>query len=206
MEQYIVGYEYTCLPNGLSTAPRILINTMKPVFAKLRLEGHVSVYYLDDSWLVAETQEDCEHNVTVMRQLLRHVGFVIHQDESSFTPSQHIQFIGFSLNSVDMTVELPTHKKARITHMCNTLLQVVRLQFVIWRNLLGSLFLVSLLHNNVLYFADTLKWIKFWLSKQTWVISTLSCVSHLPAFLKLFDGRIMFSRAFGTLTYYNFDM
>ena len=116
-------YEYTCLPNGLSSAPRIFTKIMKPVFAKLRSEGHMSVYHLDDSWLVAETREDCERNVTATRQLLRQAGFVIHQDISSFTPSQHIQLLGFSLNSVDMTVELPTHKKARIIDMCNTLLQ-----------------------------------------------------------------------------------
>ena len=140
-------YEYTCLLNGLSSAPRIFTKIMKPVFTKLHSEGHMSVYYLDDSWLVAETREDCERNVTATRQLLWQAGFVIHHYKSSFTPSQHIQFLGFSFNSVDMTVELPTHtqKKTELLTCVTLYCRVARLQFVIWRNSLGSLFLVSLL-------------------------------------------------------------
>ena len=36
-------YKYTCLPNGLSSAPRIFIKLLKPVYASLRTQGHVSL-------------------------------------------------------------------------------------------------------------------------------------------------------------------
>jgi hypothetical protein len=32
-------YQYTCLPNGLATAPRIFTKNMKPVFSTLRKQG-----------------------------------------------------------------------------------------------------------------------------------------------------------------------
>ena len=36
-------YKYACLPNGLSSAPRIFTKLLKPVYASLRTQGHVSL-------------------------------------------------------------------------------------------------------------------------------------------------------------------
>ena len=33
-------YQFTCLPNGLSSAPRIFTKILKPVYARLRSIGH----------------------------------------------------------------------------------------------------------------------------------------------------------------------
>ena len=45
-------YNFTCLPNGLASAPRTFTKLLKPVFAKLRQSNHASSGYLDDSFLV----------------------------------------------------------------------------------------------------------------------------------------------------------
>ena len=45
-------YEFRCMPNGLSCAPRIFTKILKPIFSKLRLQGFTSVYYLDDTWVI----------------------------------------------------------------------------------------------------------------------------------------------------------
>ena len=34
-------FHYTCLPNGLSSAPCIFTKIMKPLFSKLRSDGHL---------------------------------------------------------------------------------------------------------------------------------------------------------------------
>ena len=52
-----VLYEYTCLPNGLASAPRAFTKLMKPVYAHLRSLGHHLVGYIDDIILLAETPE-----------------------------------------------------------------------------------------------------------------------------------------------------
>ena len=64
-------YQFTCLPNGLSSAPRIFTKLMKPVYATLRLKGHISSPYLDDSFLMADTFQDCNKNVQETLSLLQ---------------------------------------------------------------------------------------------------------------------------------------
>ena len=46
-------YEFVCLPNGLSSAPRIFTKLLKPVFSKLRSEGVLLIGYIDDIILIA---------------------------------------------------------------------------------------------------------------------------------------------------------
>ena len=41
-------YQYTCLRNGLSCAPRKFSKILKPVLAHLHTKGHISVAHLDD--------------------------------------------------------------------------------------------------------------------------------------------------------------
>ncbi|CAG2227255.1 unnamed protein product [Mytilus edulis] len=45
-------FQYTCLPNGISSAPRIFTKLLKPVYSSLRVLGHVNVGYIDDSLLL----------------------------------------------------------------------------------------------------------------------------------------------------------
>lgn len=115
-------YQFTCLPNGLTSAPRLFTKLMKPVFSKLRGLGLISVYYLDDTWLMGVTEGDCLDNVEFTFQLLQKTGFLVNSEKSQMIPSQKIQFLGFILNSIDMTVSLPIDKKERIISLCSELL------------------------------------------------------------------------------------
>ena len=38
-------FQFTCLPNGLACAPRLLTKILKPVYATLRQKGHLNVGY-----------------------------------------------------------------------------------------------------------------------------------------------------------------
>ncbi len=40
----------------------------------------------------------------------RSLGFIIHPEKSMFEPKQEIEFLGFLLNSISMTIRLPTAK------------------------------------------------------------------------------------------------
>lgn len=111
-------FEFNCLPMGLASAPRLFTKILKPIFALLRSEGHVSAYYLDDSWLMGTSYEECKLNVERTTNVLSNAGFIINNSKSVFIPSQCIQFLGFCLNSVDMTVSLPTEKRNHILSMC----------------------------------------------------------------------------------------
>ena len=117
----MIHFDDTCLPNGLSSAPRIFTKLLKPVFSKLRNEGFISVYDLDDSWLMGKTHEDCSVNVRATKQLLSNAGFIINEKKSVFEPVQRISFLGFNLDSVSMTVSLPEDKRKNIVDLCDVL-------------------------------------------------------------------------------------
>ena len=53
-------YLFTCLPNGLSSAPRIFTKILKPVYARLRAIGHTCVGHIDDSLLVCQSFISCQ--------------------------------------------------------------------------------------------------------------------------------------------------
>ena len=88
-------YQFTCLPNGLASAPRWYTKLLKPVFSHLRNTGLVSAYYLDDTWLMGRSKEECEANVAQTHQMLVDTGFLINKAKSQMLPSEAIQFLFF---------------------------------------------------------------------------------------------------------------
>ena len=112
-------YEFTCLPNGLSCAPRIFTKILKPIYENLRQKGLISVYYLDDSWLMGNSFEECSNNASETSQLLSRAGFIINETKSVITPSQHINFLGFCLNSIKMNITLPQEKRDNVSQLCD---------------------------------------------------------------------------------------
>lgn len=116
-------YQYTCMANGLSPAPRYFTKLCKPVYSTLRKLGHQNVGYIDDSFLLGDTFQDCVLNVQDTEHLFSKLGFVVHDQKSVRTPSQEIVFLGFVLNSVTMTVKLTHDKCQKVTHACSSLLQ-----------------------------------------------------------------------------------
>ena len=99
-------YQFNVLPNGLSSAPRDFTRLMKVLFGHLREQGHVSVGYIDDSWLMGLKKTSCLTNVVGSVQTFDRAVFTVHQDKSVLQPTQSIVFVGFVLDSVDMTVSL----------------------------------------------------------------------------------------------------
>ena len=77
--------------------------------------------YLEDSFLLGATQEECKYAVQSTAMTLKDLGFIIHTEKSRFLPSQTIEFLGFVLNSVAMTVSLPHEKILKIREACNAL-------------------------------------------------------------------------------------
>ena len=52
-------FQFTCLPNGLSCAPRIFTKILKSIYATLRSQGFENVGYIDDPYLQGGTFSDC---------------------------------------------------------------------------------------------------------------------------------------------------
>ena len=132
-------YEFTCLPNGLSCAPRVFTKILKPIYENLRKLGLISVYFLDDSWLMGNTFDDCQNNINKTANLLQNSGFIINEAKSIRVPTQSIQFLGFNLDSVQMIISLPQDKIENVTNLCNEILTLNRFKIRFLAKLIGVL-------------------------------------------------------------------
>ncbi|CAB4027168.1 Hypothetical predicted protein [Paramuricea clavata] len=119
-------YQYTCYPNGLACCPRKFTKLMKPVYCTLRQAGrqagHLSVGYIDDSYLQGNDYDQCLENIKDTITLFSKLGLVTHPDKSILQPTQQIVFWGFQLNSLTMTVSLTPEKACKVKDACANLL------------------------------------------------------------------------------------
>ena len=120
-------FQFTCLPNGLACAPRLFTKILKPVYAMLRQRGHLNVGYIDDSYLQGENREDCQANISDTCDLFSKLGFILHPVKSVLKPVQVLTFLGFVLNSVDMTVSLTPEQIQRIKEECEKMMILTEL-------------------------------------------------------------------------------
>ena len=116
-------YKYKAFPNGLAICPRKFTKLFKPVYSWLRNQGHLSVSYIDDSYLQGSTYEECLANVIDTIKLFDKLGFVIHPTKSVLQPTQTIKFLGFTLDSLYMKVCLTTERKESIKTDCCMILE-----------------------------------------------------------------------------------
>ena len=106
-------YAFAAMPNGYSNAMRIFTKILKPPFAVLRQSGHLSCVYVDDSYLQGDTYSECQQNVHDTIALLLSLDLLFILDKSILKPTQVIIFLGFVINSIEMTITLTTEKKRK---------------------------------------------------------------------------------------------
>ena len=81
-------HQFTCLPNGLSSAPRIFTKILKPVYAHLRSNGHTCMGHIDHYLLTGQTFHLCQQNVMDTVTLFTKLGFTVHPVKSVLQPQQ----------------------------------------------------------------------------------------------------------------------
>ncbi|CAB4037756.1 Hypothetical predicted protein [Paramuricea clavata] len=119
-----VLYQFTSLPMGLTSSPRLFTKIMKPVFATLHSRyGHCCLGYIDDSIYIDDTVKLSEEATLNATQLITRLGFVVHPTKSIFESTQILEFLGFLLNSHIMTVTLTSKKVTKIAAACEHLLK-----------------------------------------------------------------------------------
>ena len=88
-------YQFQGMPNGVGPAMRLFTKVLKPPFAWLRSKGHMSVVYVNDTYLQGNTQLECFDNIKATVSLLSNLGFTIHVEKSQLLPVQELEFLGF---------------------------------------------------------------------------------------------------------------
>ena len=116
-------FQYTCLPNGLASAPRYFTKLLKPVYSTLRSQGYLNVGYIYDSYLQGDSKTECRSNILTTLNLFESLGFLINREKSVLQPCQTLAFLGFLLDSVNMKVFLTADKREKIILTCQQLLK-----------------------------------------------------------------------------------
>ena len=100
-------FQFTCLPFGLSCAPRVFTKVLKPVVAYLREKGIRLIIHIDDILIMAQSRELAQTHSLVTLDLLEMLGFLINYPKCILYPTQVIEFLGFVVNSREMKLYLP---------------------------------------------------------------------------------------------------
>ncbi|CAJ0962153.1 unnamed protein product [Ranitomeya imitator] len=103
-------FQFTALPFGLATAPRVFTKVMAAVMAILHSRGVVVLPYLDDLLIKGPSFQACESSVHITLDSLSRLGWLINLDKSSPVPSRRISFLGMILDTSRGLVLLPRSK------------------------------------------------------------------------------------------------
>ena len=95
-----LDYQFNCLAFGLSLAPWVFINTLKPAIALLRETGMRLIAYIDGILVLAKSKELLVNQAAGMCYLLENLGFLVNQKKSILEPSQTMEFLGFTVDTV----------------------------------------------------------------------------------------------------------
>ena len=114
-------YQFTCMPQGLASAPRIFTKLLKPALAHLRSRGHTIMCYIDDCLLVSTDREHLQEGIQEALTLFDNLGLTINLEKSILTPVQAIEYLGVIIDSREMTVTLTPRKQEKIEELCQQL-------------------------------------------------------------------------------------
>ena len=114
VEEYL---KVVYMPNRYGPSMQIFRKISKVLISILREKGFLFVVCVDDSYLQGYDYEDCFSNVLKAIEILRSLGFTLHPKKSKFIPTQCITYLGFILNSVQMTITLTLEKKEKILNL-----------------------------------------------------------------------------------------
>jgi hypothetical protein len=134
-----ITYHFSCLPFGLSSAPWVFTKTLKPAMALLRGMGFRLVVYIDDILVMADTPAALREQVLALCYLLENLGFILSQKKCQLTPTQTIEFLGFTLNSLTMELKLPGEKSKKIRLEARKLLEAQQVQARDLSRLIGKM-------------------------------------------------------------------
>ena len=132
-------YQYTALPNGFAPGPRKFTKLLKPPLAKLRKLLVLVAAYIDDLITADLSLPQCIDNVIKLVALLRKLGFYINVEKSIFFPAQILEYLGFIIDSLNMTIQLTPKKECSIAALCKEALHSHKLTIRDISRLLGKM-------------------------------------------------------------------
>ena len=132
-------YQFTRMPFGLSSAPRICTELLSvPAFAMRMWGVDRSSRYLDDTLLTDSSKQSGERSLLIAQQVLTHFGLVVNPDKT-VGPSQQLPFLGILLDSVQQTMSCTTERVTELRALLSQAASVERIALPQLQTLVGKL-------------------------------------------------------------------
>ena len=113
-----IYYQFTCLPQGLTSAPRIFTKVMRVVMSFLRSRSIRIAAWIDDFLISASSSALCKEQAFHSIRTFQELGFVPNMEKSQLTPSQRICHLGLVWDSVAYSVSVPADKIEGVRLKC----------------------------------------------------------------------------------------
>jgi len=133
-----VYYQFTCLPQGLSSAPRIFTKVIRVILTFLRRQNIRIAAWIDDFLMASSSLSLCQDQAFQTIRTFEELGFVPNLEKSQLSPSQRIYHLGLIWDSVEFSVSVPQDKIELVRQKCATALSSrVTVRFLM--SILGSI-------------------------------------------------------------------
>ena len=133
-----VYYQFTCLPQGLSSAPRIFTKVMRVVMSFLRGRGVRIAAWIDDFLLAASSRALCQEQAFLTVRTFDELGFLPNIGKSHLVPTQRLYHLGLVWDSVAFTVSVPFDKISEVKRKSSVALDsLVTVRFL--SSIIGSI-------------------------------------------------------------------
>ena len=130
-----IFYLFTVLPFGLSTAPYVFTKLLKPLVKRWRLQGICIAIFLDDGWGIVQDKQDCHATARAVRNDLSSAGFIANDEKSVWEPTQVLDWLGLTWNSILGTLKIVDR---RITKILKTIDHIINSNFKVSARSLAS--------------------------------------------------------------------
>ena len=133
-----IYYFFTCLPQGLSSSPRIFTMLMRVVLKYLRSFSIKIAAWIDDFILAASSASLASSNASFTIRSFQEFGFIPNIEKSHLKPTQRLTHLGLVWDTVSYTVSVPFDKLVKVQEKCLIALKSrVSIQFL--SSILGSI-------------------------------------------------------------------
>ena len=133
-----VYYQFACLPQGLSSSPRVFTMLMRVVLTFLRSRSVKIAGWIDDFILSASSADLISSHASFTIQTFRELGFLPNIAKSHLKPVQQLNHLGLIWDTVSYTVSVPPDKLLAVQEKCRTALSS-RVPLRLLSSILGSI-------------------------------------------------------------------
>ena len=113
-------WKVLCL--GLTDAAYIFTKSLAPLMGELRRRGMRGLIYIDDKWTLGRTKQECEFWENEVKKLFSSAGWIFKPGKRSGDPAQVCRFLGLTIDSRDLTFNIPEDKIEKIERKASDLL------------------------------------------------------------------------------------